>query len=242
MRRAIDDYGDRRDLLADDATSKLSAPLHFGCLSALEVVRDAEARPGAGAFVRQLCWRDFFGQILAARPDAAWSDFSPGDRAWRDDPAASAEWQEGRTGYPLVDAAMRQLACDGFVHNRARMVAASFLTKNLGVDWRVGARHFLEHLVDGDLASNNLSWQWVAGTGTGGNPHRVLNPARQARRFDPDGRYVRRYVPELADVPTPVIFDPDAGTRARTGYPHAIVDHTEATAPHRPRAAPARKR
>jgi deoxyribodipyrimidine photo-lyase len=242
MRRAIDDYGDRRDLLADDATSKLSAPLHFGCLSALEVVRDAESRPGAGAFVRQLCWRDFFGQILAARPDAAWSDFSPGDRAWRDDPAASAAWQEGRTGYPLVDAAMRQLACDGFVHNRARMVAASFLTKNLGVDWRVGARHFLDHLVDGDLASNNLSWQWVAGTGTGGNPHRVLNPARQARRFDPEGRYVRRHVAELAGVRSPAIFDPAPESRAAAGYPPPIVDPDEVTSGQRAGAAPARKR
>lgn len=235
VRRGVAGYGDGRDALANDATSHLSADLHLGCVSALDVERAIEGRAadggdGAEPFLRQLCWRDFFGQALAARPEVAWSDFRPGPRRWRDDPDGLAAWREGRTGYPVVDAAMRQLEQEGFVHNRARMVAASFLTKDLGIDWRVGARHFLDRLVDGDLSSNNLSWQWVAGTGTGANPHRVLNPSTQARRFDPQGDYVRRYVDELRDVEGRDAIDPGPDIRAETGYPDPVVDHDAAVA------------
>jgi deoxyribodipyrimidine photo-lyase len=223
-------YADHHDDLPGDATSRLSPYLHFGCLSPLEVLRAASHHQGEGpeAFVRQLCWRDFYAQILAARPDAAWSDFvDRGDR-WRRDPDAVAAWKEGRTGYPVVDAAMRQLRAEGFVHNRARMVVASFLTKDLYVDWRVGARHFLDLLVDGDVAQNNLNWQWVAGTGTDTNPNRVFNPTVQGRRFDPDGDYVRRYVPELRAVKDGSVHDPDAKVRRAYDYPDPIVDHREA--------------
>jgi deoxyribodipyrimidine photo-lyase len=226
-------YDEVRDELAADATSRLSPYLHFGCVSPLQVERRVTRRRGAAAFVRQLCWRDFFAQLLAARPAAAWHDYRPRGHRWHRDTAALAAWQDGRTGYPVVDAAMRQLAREGFVHNRARMIVASFLTKDLYVDWREGARHFLGLLVDGDVASNNLNWQWVAGTGTDTNPTRVFNPTVQSRRFDPDGTYVRRYVPELRSVRDASIHDPDDATRRACGYPLPIVDHREAVAAYR---------
>jgi deoxyribodipyrimidine photo-lyase len=224
-----------RDDLAADATSRLSPYLHFGCVSPLQVERRVARRRGAAAFVRQLCWRDFFAQLLAARPGAAWHDYRHRGHRWDRDTDALAAWQDGRTGYPVVDAAMRQLAHEGFVHNRGRMIVASFLTKDLNIDWREGARHFLGLLVDGDLASNNLNWQWVAGTGTDTNPTRVFNPTLQGRRFDPDGAYVRRYVPELRALGGAAIHDPDETTRRVCGYPLPIVDHREAVAAYRSR-------
>jgi deoxyribodipyrimidine photo-lyase len=231
------DYEDRHDDLAGDATSRLSAALHFGCISPLEAVRAAGRRRGAAPFTRQLCWRDFYAQILAVRPDAAWHDYrTRGDR-WNDDPTVLTAWAEGRTGYPVVDAGMRQLAAEGFMHNRARLIVASFLTKDLYVDWRVGARHFLDVLVDGDVANNNLNWQWVAGTGTDTNPHRIFNPTVQGRRFDPDGGYVRRYVPELAALRGAATHEPDANVRRAYGYPDPIVDHHLAIAEYRERTS-----
>lgn len=218
----VHDYARRQDLLAEEGTSRLSAYLHFGCVSALEAAR----RAGDEAFVRQLAWRDFHHQVLAARPEAAHRDYrGRGDR-WRDDEEALDAWRTGRTGIPIVDAGMRQLLAEGWMHNRARMITASFLTKTLYLDWRAGARHFLGHLLDGDIANNNLNWQWVAGTGTDTRPNRVLNPLRQAERFDPDGDYVRRYVPELAGLAAPGIHHP---WRSRPpGYPTPIVDLDEA--------------
>ena len=136
--------------------------------------------------------------------------------SWNDDPDAEQAWQDGRTGYPVVDAGMRQLQAEGFMHNRARMIVASFLTKDLYLDWRVGARHFLDHLLDGDIANNNLNWQWVAGTGTDTNPNRVFNPTVQGKRFDPDGDYVRRYVPELPRSRTAPSRSRPQGPRAPT--------------------------
>jgi deoxyribodipyrimidine photo-lyase len=239
MASGVRRYADHHDDLPGDATSRLSPYLHFGCLSPLEVLHAARHHQGEGAdaFVRQLCWRDFYAQVLAARPDAAWSDYvARGDR-WRDDPDAVQAWKEGRTGYPVVDAAMRQLQAEGFVHNRARMVVSSFLTKDLYVDWRVGARHFLDLLVDGDLAQNNLNCQWVAGTGTDTNPHRVFNPTVQGHRFDPDGDYVRRYVPELRAIKDGTVHDPDVKVRRAYDYPAPIVDHREAVGEYRDRRA-----
>jgi deoxyribodipyrimidine photo-lyase len=228
-------YRDRHDDLAGDATSRLSAYLHFGCLSPLEALRATARRGGGAPFVRQLCWRDFYAQILAARPDAAWSDYRPRGDRWNDDAAALAAWAEGRTGYPVVDAGMRQLRTEGFMHNRARMIVASFLTKDLYVDWRAGARHFLALLVDGDIANNNLNWQWVAGTGTDTNPHRIFNPTVQGKRFDPDGQYVRRYVPELAALRGAATHEPDDAVRRAYDYPAPIVDHHRAIAEYRDR-------
>jgi len=237
-RTGLASYADRHDDLPGDATSRISPFLHFGCISPLEVAAKLRDRPGGSAFVRQLCWRDFYHQVLAARPDAAWSDYRDRGDRWHHDPDALAAWKAGRTGYPVVDAGMRQLIREGFMHNRARMVVASLLTKDLYIDWRLGAAHFLDWLVDGDLANNNLNWQWTAGTGTDTNPHRIFNPTVQGTRFDPAGDYVRRYVEELADVPGTAVHDPDPETRARVGYPPPIVDHREAIAEYKARRSP----
>lgn len=230
-RRGLAAYEDRHDDLPGDATSRLSPHLHFGTLSPVELAHSARASdgPGAAAFVRQLCWRDFHHQVLAARPDAATADYRTRHDHWRTASSAREEitaWQEGRTGYPVVDAAMRQLRHEGWMHNRGRLLTASFLTKTLYVDWRVGARHFLTWLVDGDVADNQLNWQWVAGTGTDTRPNRVLNPVVQGRRFDPDGAYVRRWVPELAGIDGPAVHEPwklPAAERARYDYPEPLV-------------------
>ncbi|MEV7521864.1 deoxyribodipyrimidine photo-lyase [Streptomyces sp. NPDC091371] len=231
MSRHVDAYEDRHDDLAGDLTSRLSPYLHFGAVSATELVHRARTRggPGAEAFVRQVCWRDFHHQVLNARPRSATRDYRPRHDRWRHGQRAEADlraWKEGRTGYPVVDAAMRQLAHEGWMHNRARLVAASFLTKTLYLDWRTGARHFLDLLVDGDVADNQLNWQWVAGTGTDSRPNRVLNPVLQAKKYDPVGAYVRRWVPELADLEPPLIHEPwklTAAERASRGYPDPTV-------------------
>ncbi|MFE6222559.1 cryptochrome/photolyase family protein [Streptomyces sp. NPDC057854] len=233
--RRLDAYEERHDDLAGDATSRLSPYLHFGALSATEALHRAAGRGGAGAdaFVRQLCWRDFHHQVLAARPAAAHADYRSRPGGWRAGPDAEADlaaWREGRTGYPLVDAAMRQLAHEGWMHNRGRLVTASFLAKTLCVDWREGARHFLGLLVDGDVANNQLNWQWVAGTGTDTRPNRVLNPVAQAKRYDPDGAYVRRWLPELAGVDGRYVHEPWRLTgldRAAVEYPDPLIGLSE---------------
>ncbi|WP_404870236.1 cryptochrome/photolyase family protein [Kitasatospora griseola] len=218
-------YAQLHDDLAADGTSHLSPYLHFGCLSANELVHLAERRggPGAEAFVRQLVWRDFHHQVLAARPAAAHADYRTRHDSWRTDEAEFAAWQQGRTGFPIVDAGMRQLAETGWMHNRARLLTASFLAKSLYLDWRLGARHFLDHLVDGDLANNQLNWQWVAGTGTDTRPNRVLNPLAQADRYDPDGAYVRRWVPELAALPGREIHRPWRARHRPADYPAPLI-------------------
>ncbi|MGW4700867.1 cryptochrome/photolyase family protein [Streptomyces sp. NPDC004285] len=231
LSRHVDTYEDQHDDLASDATSRLSPYLHFGALSPVEAVHRARTRGGAGAeaFIRQLCWRDFYQQVLAARPGTAADDYRPRHDGWRRDADARADlqaWREGRTGYPIVDASMRQLAHEGWMHNRGRLITASFLTKTLYIDWREGARHFLDLLVDGDVANNQLNWQWVAGTGTDTRPNRVLNPVRQALRYDPDGAFVHRWVPELADLAAPAVHQPWNLTgldRARYDYPDPLV-------------------
>ena len=208
-------YADIHDDPGADETSRMSPYLHFGCVSPREVASRLVDREGGAPFVRQVCWRDFYTQLLAWRPETSRADVRANAAPqWVDDPEVLAAWKEGRTGYPLVDAGMRQLRAEGWMHNRVRMVAASFLTKDLRIDWRVGAAHFMQLLVDGDVANNQLNWQWVAGTGTDSNPHRVLNPTVQAKRFDPNEVYIRRWVEE---------YDTDA-------YPAPIVDHAEAIA------------
>jgi deoxyribodipyrimidine photo-lyase len=212
----VGDYGgdeDGHNDLANDGTSRLSPYLHFGCISALELVARADRRRrGVQAFLRQLAWRDFYHQVLAVRPDVVDADYRTRNDNWRDDPDGVEAWTTGRTGYPLVDAGMRQLAAEGWMHNRARLVTASFLTKHLYVDWRIGARHFFDLLLDGDIANNTMNWQWVAGTGTDSRPNRVLNPTLQAEKYDASRTYVKRWVEEL---------DTDE-------YPEPIVDHTDA--------------
>jgi deoxyribodipyrimidine photo-lyase len=228
-------YDDHHDDLPGDDTSRISAYLHLGCLSPLEVASKLGDREGGGPFVRQVCWRDFYHQVLAARPDAAYRDYRPGNRSWHHDDEALEAWKAGRTGYPIVDAGMRQLQREGWMHNRARLVTASFLTKDLYLDWRAGAAHFMDWLVDGDLANNQMNWQWVAGTGNDTNAYRIFNPLRQAERFDPAGDYVRRYVDELADLDARSIHSPSSEQRAERDYPEPIVDHAEAAAAFRNR-------
>ncbi|GAB2728929.1 cryptochrome/photolyase family protein [Kitasatospora kifunensis] len=220
-----DAYHELHDDLAADATSRLSPYLHFGCLSARELV-DAATRhsgPGAEAFIRQLAWRDFHHQVLAARPAAAHADYRTRADQWHIDEEEAQAWREGRTGFPIIDAGMRQLATEGWMHNRARLLTASFLTKSLYHDWRIGAAHFLTLLVDGDIANNQLNWQWVAGTGTDTRPNRVLNPLLQADRYDPHGDYVRRWVPELAHIAGRSVHRPWL-LSDRPAYPAPLIE------------------
>jgi deoxyribodipyrimidine photo-lyase len=210
--------------LAADATSRLSPYLHFGCISPLEVARRAEEVAGAAPFVRQLAWRDFFHQLLAARPETAHQDMRPRGDRWSDDTEALEAWKQGKTGYPIVDAGMRQLLREGYMHNRARLITASFLVHDLRVDWRAGARHFFDWLVDGDIANNVGNWQWVAGTGANPRPPRAFNPLRQAYRFDQDGAYVRHYVAELAAIDGRAVHEPWKLREKPTGYPTPIFD------------------
>ncbi|MFD7406493.1 cryptochrome/photolyase family protein [Streptomyces sp. NPDC059866] len=231
LRGGLGAYEDRRDELAGDGTSRLSPHLHFGTLSPVELAHRARRVGGSGAeaFVRQLAWRDFHRQVLAARPDTSRTDYRTRHDHWRTEEEALADieaWREGRTGYPVVDAAMRQLHHEGWMHNRGRLLTASFLTKTLYVDWRIGARHFLHWLVDGDLANNQLNWQWTAGTGTDTRPNRVLNPVLQGKRYDPGGDYVRRWVPELAALAGPAIHEPwklPGPDRAALDYPDPVI-------------------
>jgi deoxyribodipyrimidine photo-lyase len=235
LREGLAAYGTGgHDDLGIEGTSRLSPYLHLGCVSPRALALRAAEMPGGDAFVRQLCWRDFYAQLLWGFPRSRADDLRPRGDVWRDDPDGLARWREGTTGVPLVDAGMRQLAAEGWMHNRARMVVASFLTKSLGIDWREGERHFADLLLDGDVAQNVGNWQWVAGTGVDTRPNRVYNPARQRQKLDPDGRYVKRFVPELADVPSDRLDEP--GLLA-PGYPAPIVDHAEAVAAFRVRRA-----
>lgn len=209
-RRRVVDYAEGHDDLAGDRTSRLSPYLHFGCVSP---VAAASAADGTGAggeeFVRQLCWRDFYTQLLHAFPDLPRRPVRADARDdWRYDDEALSAWQAGLTGVPIVDAGMRQLTAEGFMHNRARLITAGYLLKRLGLDWRDGAAWYARWLLDADVANNNGNWQWVAGTGTNPRPHRGFNPIRQALRFDPAGDYVRRYVPELAPVAGAAVHTP----------------------------------
>jgi deoxyribodipyrimidine photo-lyase len=229
-------YAAGRNVPGADATSRLSPYLKFGCLHPRTVLARLSALPpgpGAEAFQRELAWREFYAHVLAEWPESARNCLQPAFTAMvhNDGPAARAAfdaWATGRTGYPLVDAGMRELLASGWMHNRVRMLTASFLVKDLHLDWRWGARHFLRLLVDGDLASNNHGWQWVAGCGTDAAPYyRVFNPVAQSRRFDPDGTYLRRWVPELRDVPAPAIHEPWSLDPVPAGYPAPMVVHDE---------------
>lgn len=231
-------YASDRDFPARDGTSRLSPHLHFGTISPRTVLA-AIRKSGAAArkFELELAWREFFHHVLFHFGKVAQESFRPEfrDFPWRESRLAVAAWQEGRTGYPFVDAAMRELATTHWMHNRARMVVASFLTKDLHVDWRVGEKWFERELADADLANNNGGWQWAAGTGADAAPYfRILNPVLQSKRFDPDGSYVRRHVPELAKVPAAKIHEPwtmspdeqkAAACAIGREYPAPIVDH-----------------
>jgi deoxyribodipyrimidine photo-lyase len=235
----VERYADRHDRLAG-GTSRLSPYLHFGCLSARETEERALAKGGKGAeaFVRQLAWRDFYAHVLLHHPGNATGAFREQFDAleWEDDAEGLDAWREGRTGFPVVDAGMRQLLREGWMHNRARLIVASFLTKDLHVDWRAGEAHFMRHLLCGDEAQNNGNWQWITSIGVDPAPYfrRLYNPMAQQRRHDPDGAYVRHWCPELRDVPLAKLAEPwsmsdaeqeAAGCVIGRDYPAPIVDH-----------------
>ena len=242
LERPVRAYLEDRDQLGVEGTSRLSPYLHFGCVSARELERALPAGPGGDALRRQLCWRDFYAQVLAAFPGDANDEHQLRWRRrirWVADEELFGAWRAGLTGYPLVDAGMRALSLEGWMHNRARLVVASFLTKHLGIDWRWGERHFMRLLLDGDEASNNGNWQWISSVGVDPQPlaRRILSPSRQQQRFDPAGDYVRRYVPELQAVPGEYLAQPwlmPAEVQRRCGavigvdYPAPVVEHAAA--------------
>lgn len=238
----IDPYDQDRQGPTLDSGSHLSVDLRFGTVSIRELAGAASSRAssGAQAWLGELIWRDFFQMIVWFHPRVVDQAFKPAYERieWNTDTAAFAAWREGRTGYPLVDAAMRQLAQTGAMHNRLRMLTASFLTKDLGIDWRWGEHHFAQQLLDYDLAANNGNWQWAASTGCDAQPYfRIFNPITQSKRFDPQGSFIKRFVPELAgfttkEIHTPWLTHPKRQQEARCvigrDYPAPIVDHAQA--------------
>ncbi|MFJ3405637.1 cryptochrome/photolyase family protein [Promicromonospora sp. NPDC090134] len=234
VRDHLQDYADGRDRPDRPGTSRMSVYLKYGCVHPRSLLADLAARRsnGAQSFRNELAWRDFYADVLDQRPDSAHRNYDRSFDALVTDSGPGADelfaaWREGRTGFPIVDAGMRQLLAEGWMHNRVRMITASFLVKDLHLPWWWGARHFMSRLVDGDLASNQHGWQWVAGSGTDAAPYfRVFNPVLQGERFDPDGAYVRRHVPELADVPGKAAHQPwKLPDGPPAGYPAPVVDH-----------------
>ena len=245
---AIGNYAVTRDRLDIEGTSGLSPYIKFGMISARQAAwlaydaavraEQAEEKQGAQTWLNELIWREFFSAILYNFPKVLKAPFqrrSTG-KVWLEDEVGFTAWKEGCTGIPVVDAAMRQLKETGWMHNRARMITASFLVKDLLIDWRLGEKYFMQHLLDGDPASNNGGWQWIAGTGTDAAPfYRIFNPILQGRKFDPQGNYVRRWIPELARIPEtyihtpwimPAVMQSKLNCRIGKDYPAPIVDHT----------------
>jgi deoxyribodipyrimidine photo-lyase len=238
-------YDDRRDYPAEECTSRLSAHLKFGTIGIREVYAatdrafadaDGESeRDSVREFQRQLAWREFYTHVLWYHPNVVTDDYKDYDHPirWREDTDALEAWKDGETGYPIVDAGMRQLRAEAYMHNRVRMIVASFLTKDLLIDWRRGYEWFREKLVDHDTANDNGGWQWAASTGTDAQPYfRIFNPMTQGERYDPDAEYISTYVPELRDVPPEAIHswhELDQADRDRLApeYPAPIVDHSE---------------
>jgi len=225
----LDAYDQRRDLPAVEGTSRLSAALRWGVVHPRRLIADLGPERSHQVFRSELAWRDFYADVLFRRPDTTWNNLQAAMDAMPVDTDERAQhrfraWCTGTTGYPIIDAGMRQLLSSGWMHNRVRMIVASFLVKDLHLPWQWGARHFMQHLVDGDIASNNHGWQWAAGTGTDAAPYfRVFNPTAQSQRFDPEGHYIRRWVPELADLGAALVHQP--GITRPDAYPAPIVDH-----------------
>lgn len=229
----IDDYKQDRDRPDLDGTSHLSPHLKLGTIHPRTMLADLAHLRGVGpdAYRRQLCWREFYASVLHHWPSSGHDYFIPAMKKMDYDTGATADerfaaWAQGRTGYPIVDAGMRQLLAMGWMHNRLRLIVASFLVKDLHLEWTRGAKHFMDHLIDGDLANNQHGWQWTAGTGTDAAPYfRIFNPVTQARKFDPDGTYVRRWVPELKALSGKEIHEPWTLATPPADYPSPIVDH-----------------
>jgi deoxyribodipyrimidine photo-lyase len=231
-------YGEGRNRLDLEGTSSLSPYIHFGmlgqrtavqfALQAISSAPDQESRKSAQTWLSELIWREFYIHILYHYPWVLEGNFRPqyNQIRWRNHFDEFVAWKEGQTGYPIVDAAMRQLTTTGWMHNRARMIVASFLVKDLLIDWRWGERWFMQNLLDGDLAANNGGWQWTAGTGTDAAPYfRIFNPILQSKKFDPNGDYIRKWVPELAHLDSTSIHTPWEKNIDVSGYPAPIVDH-----------------
>jgi deoxyribodipyrimidine photo-lyase len=227
--RSAPSYDETRNRADLDGTSKMSVYLKYGCIHPRTMLADLGDGAGESKLASEVVWRDFYADVLWHVPESARTELNPAMSGleYDDDEKRWQAWADGTTGYPFVDAGMRQLLGEAWVHNRVRMVVASFLLKDLHLHWRRGARYFMEHLRDGDLASNQHGWQWVAGTGTDAAPYyRVFNPVKQGLQFDPSGDYVRRWVPELRDVAGAAVHEPwklPGGLPA--GYPERIVDH-----------------
>ena len=228
----IDEYPDHRDRPDLGGTSSLSMALRWGHVHPRTLLAELNDSRAHDVYRRELCWREFYADVLFHVPQSARHSLKPTMQAMRTDSGATADarfaaWAEGRTGYPFVDAGMRQLLAEGWIHNRVRMVVASFLVKDLHLDWQRGASHFMEWLRDGDIASNQHGWQWAAGTGTDAAPYfRVFNPVTQGIKFDPDGDYVRKYIPELAQLPGASAHTPWDAPLLAAEYPERIVDHS----------------
>ena len=229
----VGDYDGDRDKPSVEGTSRMSVHLRWGEIHPRTMLADLKGRSSKGAvtYRKELAWREFYADVLFQRPETAREYLRPEFAKMEyDDPADHLDaWKQGRTGFPIVDAGMRQLRATGWMHNRVRMIVASFLVKDLHVEWQHGARHFMQWLVDGDLASNQHGWQWTAGCGTDAAPYfRVFNPTSQGAKFDPDGAYVKRWVPELRDLDPKFVHDPStAPDGVPDGYPPPIVDHKE---------------
>ena len=236
---ALARYDEGRNLPGEAGTTALSAALRFGTLSPRQAwaaaavarfaARSDEALASITVWEQELCWREFYQQALFHFPELADGPYRPQWRhfPWENDPQRLAAWQEGLTGMPIVDAAMRQLVESGWMHNRPRMIVASYLVKDLICDWRLGERFFMEHLVDGDLAANNGGWQWSASSGMDPKPLRIFNPSTQAAKFDPEATYIRTWLPELAHVATADLISGQIAPLERRGYPAPIVDHRQ---------------
>ncbi len=226
---AVSRYRDLRNLPGVEGTSRLSAALRWGLVHPRQLLADLEPSAGADTFANELAWREFYADVLFRQPATARENLSQRMNTMVADTSAAAQgrferWAAGETGYPIIDAGMRQLLASGWMHNRVRMLVASFLVKDLHVPWQWGARHFMRHLIDGDLASNSHGWQWTAGTGTDASPYfRIFNPTTQALRFDPDGDYVRQWVPELAGLSEKSVHE--LGLLRPDNYPLPMVDH-----------------
>jgi deoxyribodipyrimidine photo-lyase len=241
LRSGLSAYGAKRNIPAGTTTSRLSQDLRFGLLSIREVhqrcVEAAASLPPSGrssaqTYINELIWREFYMAILWHYPEVLEWEFNTKHRGmvWPGNPSNFSRWTTGETGFPIVDAAMRQLNQTGFMHNRTRMITAMFLTKDLHLNWRMGESYFMQKLVDGEIASNNGGWQWSAGTGADAAPYfRIQNPWTQSSRFDPDGAYIKTWIPELRDVPPEKLHvSPTPGQRLVPAYPPPMLDHSVA--------------